>query len=87
MRRGRLVGPRRLVDSADGRANCFVALFKSFGFFAFEASFITVTAQNVRRSGCRLRDVQLLSGRRSIEATERYIDGDTFSQRKLVSYV
>ena len=31
--------------------------------------------------------VQLLAGHRSIETTERYIDGDTCAQRKLVSYV
>jgi site-specific recombinase XerD len=32
-----------------------------------------------------LRDVQVLAGHRSIETTQRYIDGDTRSQRRLVS--
>jgi hypothetical protein len=32
-----------------------------------------------------LRDVQLLAGHQSIETTQRYIDGDTPSQRRLVS--
>jgi len=50
-------------------------------------SFITVAARNIHRSGCSLRDAQLLAGHRSIETTERYIDGDTCGQRKLVSYV
>ena len=50
-------------------------------------SFITVAARNVHRSGCSLRDVQLLAGHRSIETTERYIDGDTCAQRKLVGFV
>jgi hypothetical protein len=28
-----------------------------------------------------------IAGHRSIEITERYIDGDTFAQRRLVGYV
>ena len=43
-----------------------------------------VAARNIR-SG--LRDVQFLAGHRSIETTERYIDGDTCAQRRLVGYV
>jgi len=34
-----------------------------------------------------LRDVQLLAGHRSIETTQRYIDGDTQAQRRLVSLI
>jgi integrase/recombinase XerD len=34
-----------------------------------------------------LRDVQLLAGHRSIQTTQRYIDGDTDVQRKLVSLI
>jgi integrase len=43
--------------------------------------------RNIHRSGCSLRDVQLLAGHSSIETTERYIDGDTWAQRRLVGYV
>lgn len=50
-------------------------------------SFITVAARNIHKSGCSLRDAQLLAGRRPIETTERYIDGDTCAQRKLVRFV
>jgi hypothetical protein len=46
-----------------------------------------MAARNVHRSGCSLRDVQLLAGHRSIETTERYIDSDTCAQRRLVAYV
>jgi integrase len=37
-------------------------------------TFITGAARNIHRSGCSLRDVQLLAGHASIETTERYID-------------
>lgn len=48
-------------------------------------SFITRAARNVHKAGGSLRDVQMLAGHRSIQTTERYIDGDSESQRKLVS--
>ena len=77
---------------ANSIVNWFVALFKELGFEGCSShsgrrSFITVAARNVHRSGCSLREVQLLAGHRSIETNERYIDGDTCAQRKLVSYV
>jgi integrase/recombinase XerD len=70
--------------------NWFVALFRELGFEGCSShsgrrTFITTAARNVHRSGCSLRDVQLLAGHRSIETTERYIDGDTRGQRRLVS--
>jgi integrase len=50
-------------------------------------TFITRAARLVHRAGGSLRDVQLLAGHRSIHTTERYIDGDTEAQRKLVSMI
>jgi integrase len=69
--------------------NWFAALFRELGFEGCSShsgrrTFITAAARNVHRSGCSLRDVQLLAGHRSIETTERYIDGDTRGQRRLV---
>jgi len=69
--------------------NWFAALFKELSFEGCSShsgrrSFITVAARNIHRTGCSLRDVQLLAGHRSIETTERYIDGDTCAQRRLV---
>jgi len=74
---------------ANSVVNWFVARFKELGFEGCSShsgrrSFITLAARNIHRSGCSLRDVQLLAGHRSIETTERYIDGDTCAQRKLV---
>jgi integrase len=50
-------------------------------------TFITRAARLVHKAGGSPRDVQLLAGHRSIQTTQRYIDGDTDAQRKLVSMI
>lgn len=50
-------------------------------------SFITRAARNVHKAGGSLRDVQMLAGHRSIQTTQRYIDGDSEAQKKLVSLI
>jgi integrase len=50
-------------------------------------TFVTRAARLVHKVGGSLRDVQLLAGHRSIQTTQRYIDGDSDAQRKLVSMI
>jgi integrase len=50
-------------------------------------TFVTRAARVVHKAGGSLRDVQLLAGHRSIQTTQRYIDGDSDAQRKLVAMI
>jgi integrase len=50
-------------------------------------TFITRAARVVHKAGGSLHDVQLLAGHRSIQTTQRYIDGDSDAQRRLVSLI
>jgi len=70
--------------------NWFIALYRELGFDGCSShsgrrTFITQAARLTHKAGGSLRDVQLLAGHRSIETTQRYIDGDTDAQRKLVA--
>src|ERR1019366_1405764 len=89
------VGP--VVRSARGGCmrptsivNWFAALFASLELEGCSShsgrrSFITAAARNAHKTGCSLRDVQLLAGHKSIEIAQGYIDGDTRGQRRLVA--
>jgi integrase len=95
LREGGPPGP--VIRSARGGAmrassivNWFASLYAELGFEGCSShsgrrTFITGAARNIHRTGCSLRDVQLLAGHRSIETTERYIEGDTRGQRRLVA--
>ncbi len=50
-------------------------------------TFVTRAARLVEKAGGSLRDVQLLAGHRSILTTQRYIDGDSDAQRRLVALI
>jgi integrase len=82
-RRGGHMKPNSLV-------NWFKALYRTLGLNGCSShsgrrTFITETARLIPQAGGSLRDVQLLAGHRSLVTTERYIDGDSHAQRKLVA--
>ena len=70
----------------------FNRAFKSIGLQGCSShsgrrTFVTRAARLVHKAGGSLRDVQLLAGHRSIQTTQRYIDGDSDAQRKLVAMI
>jgi len=48
-------------------------------------TFITRSAKLIAKAGGSLRDVQILVGHKDLATTQRYIDGDTQAQRKLIA--
>lgn len=94
------VQPQRpVILSAKGgsmRPNSIVnwlkALYRALGLEGCSShsgrrTFITNAARKAHRVGASLRDLQMLAGHASIETTQRYIDGDTDAQRKLVALI
>ena len=50
-------------------------------------TFITNAARQITTVGGSLRDVQMLAGHASLAVTQRYIEGDSEAQRKIVDLV
>jgi integrase len=72
--------------------NWFATLYRDLGFQGCSShsgrrTFITRAAQMVAKTGGSLRDVQQLAGHRSIEHTQRYIEGNSAAKRRLVALI
>ena len=94
---GDLVGPVILSErggpmGANSIVNWFAALFRRLGLDGCSShsgrrTFVTKAARMVYKAGGSLRDVQQLAGHRSISMTQRYIEGDSASQKRLVRLI
>jgi integrase len=72
--------------------NWFAAAYTALGLHGCSShsgrrTFITRSARLIARTGGSLRDIQELAGHRQLTTTERYIQGDRDSQRRLVRLV
>jgi integrase len=81
-RRGGHMKPNSLV-------NWFKTLYRSMNMKGASShsgrrTFATETSRLVHEAGGSLKDVQILLGHKSLVTTERYLEGDTHAQRKLV---
>ncbi|HEY5073839.1 MAG TPA: site-specific integrase [Pyrinomonadaceae bacterium] len=81
--RGRPMTPVSIVNFFAPRAIGLAGCSSHSG----RRTFITRAARLVHKAGGSLRDVQILAGHRSIQTTQRYIDGDTDAQRRLVALI
>ena len=69
--------------------NWFSATYAAMGFEGCSShsgrrTFITRSARLIARTGGSLRDIQELVGHRDLSTTQRYIEGDSNAQRKLI---
>ena len=75
--------------SSQAIVNMFASWFEDMGLNGCSShsgrrTFITNAAKKISTVGGSLRDVQMLAGHSSLAVTQRYIDGDSFAQHKLV---
>lgn len=76
--------------SSTSIVNWFSLFYRSLGFngctsHSGRRTFITKAARLLHKTGGSLRDIQQLAGHRSIEITQRYIDGHSRAKRALVA--
>ncbi len=76
--------------NAGSIVNWFRSLYRELGLAGCSShsgrrTFVTNAARRVHKAGGSLRDVQQLAGHRSIEMTQRYIEGDTLAKRRLIN--
>ncbi len=78
--------------SAQTVVNMFQRWYRTLGYVGCSShsgrrTFITNTSRKISLVGGSLRDIQILAGHRNLQTTQRYIDYDTDSQRKVVNLV
>ena len=69
--------------------NWFAVAYRELGLVGCSShsgrrTFITTSARVLAKTGGSLRDIQELAGHRALTTTERYIEGDRASQRRLI---
>lgn len=78
--------------SAQSIVNMFSKWYRELGLLGCSShsgrrTFITNAARKISSVGGSLRDVQMLAGHSSLAVTQRYIEGDSEAQRKIVDVI
>ncbi len=79
------VAPQTIIDT-------FARWYTGLGFDGCSShsgrrTFITNAAKKITTVGGSLRDVQALAGHKSLQTTQRYIEGDVEARRKIVNLI
>ena len=80
---------RSLSTSSQSIVNMFQKWYQKLGLIGCSShsgrrTFITETSKKISLVGGSLRDIQMMVGHSSLQTTQRYIDWDSESQRKVV---
>lgn len=83
---------RSLNTNSQSIVNMFQKWYRAVGFVGCSShsgrrTFITNTSRKIGLVGGSLRDVQFLAGHKNLQTTQRYIDYDTESQKKVVNLI
>jgi integrase/recombinase XerD len=83
---------RSVSTSPQSIVNMFQKWYKTLGLVGCSShsgrrTFITETSKRISLVGGSLRDVQMMVGHKSLQVTQRYIEGDSESQRKVIELI
>lgn len=83
---------RAKQTSAQSIVNMFSKWYRELGLLGCSShsgrrTFITNAARKISSVGGSLRDVQMLAGHSSLAVTQRYIEGDSEAQRRVVAVI
>lgn len=83
---------RSTSTSPQSIVNMFGGWYKELGLVGCSShsgrrTFITETSKKISLVGGSLRDVQMLVGHSSLQTTQRYIEGDSLSRRKVIDMI
>jgi integrase/recombinase XerD len=87
-----IITERSNKASAQTIVNTFQRWYSELGFIGASShsgrrTFITNVAKKISAVGGSMRDVQSLAGHSNLQTTQRYIEVDTMSQRKIIDLI
>jgi integrase len=87
-----IITERSKHTSAQAIVNTFQRWYSELGFIGASShsgrrTFITNVAKKISAVGGSMRDVQSLAGHSNLQTTQRYIEVDTMSQRKVIDLI